>query len=507
MDTMSNGLAIAAITAILKNILEDGLALNSALSSLGNILVTTSPPDQISIGAEGQPQLNLFLYQVSQNRNADGMGHNHQAQPSGVDNPPLAINLHYILTAYASQDFQTELLLGYAMEFMQQKPVLSNAAIQASLNHIAIINRTGLLSQAIASTSVATLAEQLGQVQITPNLFDTEQMSRLWSLLHGSYRPSIAYEVSMVFIGSKTSSLDSETSQGSPDQPRIERIVPSSSPNGAIIAGSSLILYGTNLCGDVTRLRLNGEDNLLEPQIVEHNRILFNLPKSTHAGHQRLQIIHQPKFKFLNSRPVISNEQTFVLHPTIQVSVEGQSSDIQGQNNSENSEGTILSVRFKPAIGEKQQVLLKLFSTNANSDEVFTLDAPSRVSDVDTVKFLAKNIPSGTYLVRSQVDGIGNLSDRDHVENRVTIQTQSPLSSGDEEVSVMESQLPLRTDDSFNISDVTISVESKCEVCGVVSLDKETIDDTEIDTIPNPMTEMDSVNNINDSTMHSDRMQ
>ena len=82
------------------------------------------------------------------------------------------------MTAYENKDFQ----------------ILSNTTIQAALNHVATINRFGFSAQAIESTSVEALTEQLDQVAIAPNLFDTEQMSRLWSLLQGSYRPSIAYE-------------------------------------------------------------------------------------------------------------------------------------------------------------------------------------------------------------------------------------------------------------------------------------------------------------------------
>jgi hypothetical protein len=338
---MSNGLAIAAITAILKNILEDGLALNSVLSSLGNILVTTSPPDQISISAEGQPQLNLFLYQVSQNRNADGMGRNHPGQTLGENNPPLAINLHYILTAYASQDFQTELLLGYAMEFMQEKPVLSNDTIRASLNHIATIHRTGLLSQAIASTSVTTLAEQLGQVQITPTLFDTEQMSRLWSLLHGSYRPSIAYEVSTVFIGPQTPASESNPCLVEIDQPYINRIVPAPSTIGEIIAGSHLIVYGKNLSGDVNWLCLNEEKPWVEPQIVEDNRILFQLPESISVGVQHLQVIHQQMYQSQTHSDVVSNGINFVVYPSIKFfdeAIENYSQERTKQDSGEESD-------------------------------------------------------------------------------------------------------------------------------------------------------------------------
>jgi hypothetical protein len=265
--------------------------------------------------------------------------------------------------------------------------------------------------------------------------------------LQSAYRPSIAYEVSMVSIGSKKSSVALDSSQGKLDQPRIERIVPSSSPNGAIVAGSSLVLYGKNLSGDMTRICLNGDKNLLEPQIVEDNRILFNLPESIHAGHQSVQVVHQPKYKFLNSRQVVSNEKAFILHPIIQVTVEGQSSDVQEQNNLEDSEETTLTVQFSPTIGEEQQIILKLSSTNEKTEEVFTFDAPSRNSDVDIVKFLVHNIPSGNYLVKAQVDGVENLLDMNNSKNQVVIQTQYLPPNNEDEGSSILSPSPLHPDD------------------------------------------------------------
>jgi hypothetical protein len=321
---MSNGLAIAAITAVFKNLLEDGLVQNTALSSMGNVLVTTLPPDQISVGVDGQPQLNLFLYQVLHNRNADlgksDQSTHHQTSLEEDALPPLAINLHYVLTAYGSKDFQTEILLGYAMHLLHQTPVLSKARIQAALNHVATINRFGLLAQAIEATSVEALTEQLNQVRIVPNLCDTEQMSRLWSLFKGSYRPSIAYEVSLVFSKSQKSLVESDFNSQVLYQPYINKVTVSPSTNGKIVAGSSLIVYGKNLSGDVTRLRLNGGKNLLEPEIVEDNRILFKLPQNLQAGVQKVQVVHQQLYKYQNHREleVLSNEQTFVVRQTIE---------------------------------------------------------------------------------------------------------------------------------------------------------------------------------------------
>lgn len=448
---MSNALAIAAVTAVFKNLLEDGLVQNAALSSMGNVLVTALPPAQISIGVDDRPQLNLFLYQVSQDRNAD-LGKSDSLQDSVAARDlaahdrasaeegailPLAINLHYVLTVYGNKDFQTEILLGYVMQLMHQTPILSNATIRAALNHVAIVNRSSFLAQAIESTSVEALTEQLDYIKIAPNLFDTEQMSRLWSLLQGSYRPSIAYEVSMVFAKSKKSSLPPVSWQEPSNHPRIEKIV-APDTNGKIVAGSNLIIYGQNLSGDVTRLRLNGGENLLEPQIVEDNRILFKLPQATYAGQQRIQVVHQPKYKFLHSQQAMSNEKTFILHPTIQVSVDEQSPDIQKQNNLANAD-TTLTVKYNPMIGQKQQVILKLFSTNEKADG-FVLDAPVREYDTDTIKFSVQNIPSGMYLVKSQVDGVETLLVMNQVEHQVMIQARSQAFDDEDEQSTITPQ-------------------------------------------------------------------
>ena len=316
---MSNGLAIAAVTAIFKNLLEDGLVQNVALSSMGNVLVTTLPPDQISIGVDGQPQLNLFLYQVSQDRNADlGKSDRSVYRQTEIEDAlsPLAVNLHYVLTAYGNKDFQTEILLGYAMHLLRQTPVLDNAKIRTALNHIATINRSGLLSQAIELISIEALTEQLDRVKIAPNLFDAEQMSKVWSLFQGSYRPSITYEVSMVFSRHRKQSAALASIEETPNQPQIEKIVPRFK-NSEIVVGSTLIIYGKNLIGDVTRLRLNEGESLLEPQIVEYNRILFKLPQNLQPGIQKIRVVHRQLYKSKNSKEseIVSNEQTFVLHP------------------------------------------------------------------------------------------------------------------------------------------------------------------------------------------------
>ena len=63
---MSSALAIAAVTAALKDLLNDGL-LNHDLSPIGSFSVTALPPDRVEVNQNEPNQLNLFLYQVTPN--------------------------------------------------------------------------------------------------------------------------------------------------------------------------------------------------------------------------------------------------------------------------------------------------------------------------------------------------------------------------------------------------------------------------------------------------------
>ncbi len=63
---MTNALTIAAVTAVLKDLLENSLVSDFIATSMGDVTVTALPPDRISVGADERAGLNLFLYQVTQ---------------------------------------------------------------------------------------------------------------------------------------------------------------------------------------------------------------------------------------------------------------------------------------------------------------------------------------------------------------------------------------------------------------------------------------------------------
>ena len=87
---MTTTLAIAAITAVLKHLLENGLAESDVTASIGgDVIVSALPPDRATTGADERAQLNVFLYQATPNTGlrspAAGMG---RAPPRGGRRPP-----------------------------------------------------------------------------------------------------------------------------------------------------------------------------------------------------------------------------------------------------------------------------------------------------------------------------------------------------------------------------------------------------------------------------------
>jgi hypothetical protein len=197
---MSSALAIAAVTACLKDLLNDGL-LNHDLSNVGSFTVSATPPDRITTGANEPNQLNLFLYQVTANlgwRNVDLPSRD--GKGARLTNPPLALDLHYLLTAYGSQDLNAEILLGYAMQLMHETPVLTRDQLRTVLSPPAPPVTGGILPGVFGSLSALDLADQVELIKIAPVFLSTEELSKMWTAMQARYRPTMAYVVSVVLI-------------------------------------------------------------------------------------------------------------------------------------------------------------------------------------------------------------------------------------------------------------------------------------------------------------------
>ena len=205
---MSNALALGAVTAVLKDMLDNALIDHSVSAAVGaHVTVSALPPDRIETGDGEDARLNLFLYQVAPNaalRNAELPARNGRGRL--VERPVLALDLYYLLSAYGAVDFQTEILLGYAMQLLHERPVLTRDAIRATLAAPSPVDGS-ILPPALNALSAAALADQLESVKLSPVTMNTEELSKLWTAFQAKYRPSVAYVATVVLLESDAATL------------------------------------------------------------------------------------------------------------------------------------------------------------------------------------------------------------------------------------------------------------------------------------------------------------
>jgi hypothetical protein len=429
---MSNALAIASVTAVLKDLLNNGLIDHDVSAAVGNVVVSALSPDRIDTTTlNQQSQLNLFLYHATPNaawRNTRLPSRD--ASGERVNNPPLALNLHYLLTAYGALELHAEILLGYGMQLLHETPVLTRNAIRTSLAPPTIVPGGGHLPAEMQALFTSELAEQVEQIKITPEILNTEEISRMWTAFQAHYRPSAAYQVSVVLIESKQaikSALPVRARKlyvATFNQPIIEQIKSQAKAGDPVVSGQpiltgqSLVLIGRGLRAEQVRVSIgDSEVTPLDADVTE-TQIIVPLPSTLQAGVQGAQVLHR---RLMGSPPVPhrgveSNVMPFVLRPQIEAI---NISNLGGAGIDPRSADLTLTVN--PAIGDLQRVLLLLneLVPTASPPEETRADAYSFISTTrvllsppsgapgssNTITIPVRGVKAGTYLVRIQVDG------------------------------------------------------------------------------------------------------
>jgi hypothetical protein len=200
---LSNALAISAVSAVLQSMLYS--VYNSA--GLGTVTVSAVAPDLAQSDATGGNDaalmVNLFMHQVTYNAAWRNVGFPSLSADGStpLKNPPLPLDLHYLLTAYATVDFQAEALLGFGIQMLHQNPVLTRAQITNALNSGLTLSDPSNPLLGVLGTS--GLADQIEMIKVTPATLGREEMAWLWTALKADYRPTFPFQVSVVLIQSQ----------------------------------------------------------------------------------------------------------------------------------------------------------------------------------------------------------------------------------------------------------------------------------------------------------------
>jgi Pvc16 N-terminal domain len=416
---MSSALAIAGVSAVLTDLLNNGVVDHNLAATVGPVKVSAKPPDRVPPTTGPDPnQLNLFLYHVAPNpgwRNVALPARDEEG--ARLTNPPLALDLFYLLTAYGEKDFQAEILLGYAMQLFHETPVLTRDAIRTALRGPSPPVDGSTLPDDFKMLAAADLAEQVEQIKIIPQTMSTEEMSKLWTALQTSYRPTAAYQVSVVLIESvrptrQTLPVRERIVEVIPFQhPTIELVESDAGPVEPIVTNSTIVIKGRQLRGAITSVLIGGTkfiptaDNLGDNQI---KIVLPSMPGALHAGIQSVQVVQEIDLGKppVAHRGVESNVVAFILHPTPTVPA---APTAPGE----------LEITFDPKVGKSQRVTLLLGESNPPPNtpgRSFGIAAPvdngittAGVTETAKIKFSLQGIAAGPYFVRAQVDGAESL--------------------------------------------------------------------------------------------------
>jgi hypothetical protein len=360
-------LGIAAVTETVVGLLH-----READALLPGTLVTKLPPDAAREGQTG-PQLNLFLYHIE----IDAAWSN--APLPGIRNgedgyPPLPLTLHYLVTAYGSDD---QRLLAVAMLALHDHSILTRDLLRAALPE-------------------SDLHRQAERVRVTPLRRTDADMSSLWM----TRRTAGVFSVSPVLIESRRPSRTPlpVLVRGVGDVgviarpnllapiPTLEDVTPQPAPAGATLAFS-----GHDLDGGTLQLRFTSKlgTEVLAPPVAAPSGRTFTakLPDGVPPGIGTVaaKIVTGGRTRWTNDLPLI-------VRPAVTTTPLPLAAARDGAGR------VTLTVGVAPAVETGQVVSLLVGSRAPVSAAAFTGPASAL-----TFGFA---VDAGDYPVRLRVDGV-----------------------------------------------------------------------------------------------------
>ncbi|HLJ58027.1 MAG TPA: DUF4255 domain-containing protein [Chthonomonadaceae bacterium] len=206
-------LTLAAVTAILKNLLSNSFSDCRVNEQIGSdIEFMARPLDMIETGGVERARVNVFMYAVTPSSgiaNAlqgpirpDSPTEARRWEPLSRDRTPLpprayGMDLHYLITASAPRDTQSEVMLGYCAAILRQFGSLEGGELQGRLERL---STSDVDAEALKLSREVTdrLGTSLRRLCIMPQFLGMDEMSKLWAMFQARYRPSLGYRATHI---------------------------------------------------------------------------------------------------------------------------------------------------------------------------------------------------------------------------------------------------------------------------------------------------------------------
>jgi hypothetical protein len=391
---MSNSFAIAAVTEAIGYLLD-----------YNGVAVSARPPDAQN---STDSRVNIFLYQVTPNpgyRELDA-----PARASGgelVRKQRVALDLHYLLTAYGSGDDElaAQRTLAEAVRVLHENPVLARDLVEDAINNPVFV---------LADIESADLAEQVELVKVTMQNLSLEDLTKIWSSFFktGSYRISVAYKATVVLLDGK-----SEPRPTMPVRKLGSYVYASCSPQITYVdpqmvpwtqGGATLKIVGRSLKADQIRIDFGTGADLAampEPDSARPGELQVTVPDDMAPGIKQVRVLH-PLMLGEPEEPHRGLESNTALFAVVPVITEVGPSPV--------ARGDKLTVKFRPAVARGQDIKV-ILSTYMPLEPEWPSGDPDTADELQVIippDYEAKELP-----VRIRVDGVESQPDAEEWDN------------------------------------------------------------------------------------------
>jgi len=406
---MSSELAILAVTRTIRNILATEIPHKFGLSGSGDVTqgfdVTMQPLHKVRDNNKIDNLINLYLYRTEVNAAWRNMALPTTSKPTDNAQPPLALNLEYLISAYGEGDSEdiAHYYLGAAMRVLHDCTILPRAKLQLEVE------------------GKGRVQEQIENIRIAPKPLSIEEMSKLWAAFQTHYRISAAYIVTVLLIDSRTPAKSGPPilKRGPGDTgpvaittppPVLLRALPASGFASARLgdpASDDVLLTGQNLNGGtaVAAIRhasfaapvelaatVTGDANatFTLPAATAGSNVASTWPAGPYTVSLRITRPNQPLWT--------TNEVPFAIAPRVTIS--------PTKNNTPNV-AFELTINAIPQVGATQNVFV-FWDDQQIKPKNLPLPAPADGDAPSIVKADVKG-PLGFHRVRLRVDGIDSI--------------------------------------------------------------------------------------------------
>lgn len=384
---MSDSSAIGAVSAVLTGVIREAVAPFFPSPS-----VTVGTPEALQGNQGDSPRINVFLYATHPNPSMRNFDLPHRdGQGMVIEQPKLALDLHYLLSFYgAESEMQPERLAGATLGALYRDPVMSRTVIEDAVSDILVTDPGSFVAE-------SDLADQFERIHISPIALTIEEISNLWSMFQTPYALSAAIEVSVVIIEPEV-----EVATGPPVMGRGIFVVPALHPVIDSIepqtvdasSGEPVVIRGRHLGGDGMVVQVG--DLRVDAPAAGPSRLRAQLPTGVTAGVHSVRVIRTLQMGDPPRRRDVteSNTAVVIVRPVV-----------TGAAFAAAPEPTV-TVQIDPAVQPEQKVALLISEANPPPGQVPASQKIERTVTAATssVEFTPVSVPPGDYLLRVRVE-------------------------------------------------------------------------------------------------------